>query len=307
MIVTHTSNPSIDYYMLISEELEMGIHRSERYSFLPGGKGLNVSMLLSRMGIPSVATAFLGGFSGDYIRREIEKYPAVTLDMVEVEEPSRINVKLRGKGEVDINAKGPLITEAHQQEMLEKLEALREGDWFLICGSLAKGVEENFLIQAAERVRTRKARLVLDVPGLKADLLGRLRPALIKPNVEELYDLFGCGEEEATVAKLIEELQAMGVEAVLLSKGGDGAEYYGPDGIYQVRQPTLQAVNTVGAGDSMLAAFVGILDSGADLEEALRTAAAAGAATAVSEGLAAAELVRKHKEAVTVTRVRAAS
>ena len=307
MIVTHTSNPSIDYYMALGEALEAGIHRSERYIFLPGGKGLNVSMLLSRMGIPTVATAFLGGFSGGFIRREVGKYPDVTLDTVEVEEPSRINVKLRGQGEVDINAKGPLITEAHQKEMLEKLDRLESGDWFLICGSLAQGVGEEFLLAAAERVRARKARLVLDVPGLTARLLERLKPALIKPNVEEIYDLLSCGEQEASVEELIVRLQAMGVGAILLSKGGDGAEYHESGAVYTVEQPKLNAVNTVGAGDSMLAAFVGALDRGAALEEALRTAAAAGAATAVSEGLATREQVEEQKKAVTVSRISAAS
>lgn len=304
MIVTHTSNPSIDYYLQLQQNLRPGVQRAVSGTCLVGGKGLNVSMILNQLQIPSVATTYLGGVSGAFIRSRLQDLPLITLDSVPICQMNRINVKIRGSEETDINAPGPEIPKASQTVMLQKLTQLNPGDWLMICGSLGQQVDETFLLQASDIARSRAARLVLDVPKIKAALIGRCQPWLIKPNAEELYAMFDQRPHEGTTrTELIARLQALGVQNILLSEGPRGARFYSKTENQLISHPRLQAVNTVGSGDSMLAAFVGRLDQGASLEEALIWGAAAGEATAVSAGLADFQTIQKLKDNVRVSRM----
>ena len=303
MIFTHTSNPSIDYYLELSNDLTSGVQRAVSSTCLAGGKGLNVSMVLNQMKIASVATAFLGGFSGDFIRREMTRYPHIHLDAVEIGSMNRINVKIRGQQETDINVPGPVIRRDDQLILLEKLKDLKKNDWLLICGSLAQQVDQEFLVRAAQIAHQRSARLVLDVPGITAQTAARCQPQLIKPNFEELYAMFDLKPDCGIVPqKLIERLLSMKVGSILLSNGEWGADYYQVCGHWKVTHPQLQAINTVGSGDSMLAGFVGSLDRGCGIEEALMWAAAAGEATAISSGLADYQKITQLRNNVKVSR-----
>ena len=298
MIVTHTSNPSIDYFLELPHDLAPGIQRASQGYLLPGGKGLNVSMILNQLEIPSIATAFLGGFSGEYISQTMTNYPWITLQSIKIEEANRINVKIRGTCETDINAPGPLISPLAQQQMLKELARLLHAkDWLLISGSLSRCVQEDFLLKAAQLVHRVSARLVLDVPGIKASLIARLKPTLIKPNVEELNAMFG---RLGTVDEQISQLLDAGVEQILLSNGSQGAFFYTRTKRYRIEHPCLKAISTVGSGDSMLAAFVGMLEQGRTIEEALVWAAAAGEATAISKGLADRAKIEALKENVRI-------
>lgn len=301
MIVTHTSNPSIDYYIEISDELVKGIQRASNTYYLAGGKGLNVSMILNQLGIPSVATAFIGGFTGSFISQQIKECPNIELDPVQIEETNRINVKIRGTEETDINDKGPMISIKEQELMLRKFERLQKNDWLLICGSFAQSISNDFIFKVAEITQRKQARLVLDIPGITAEMIAKCNPYLIKPNVEELYAMFNLTENSGVQCiQLIEKLKEFGVKNILLSKGAEGAEFYNEDGRLLVLQPALQPVNTVGSGDSMLATVVGMLQEGKTIEESLAWGAAAGAATAVSKGLATRGRIEELKENVII-------
>lgn len=301
MIVTHTSNPSIDYYLEIPGDLINGVQRASNTYYLAGGKGLNVSMILNQLEIPSIATAFIGGFTGCFIKEQLKGCEYIKLDEVEIEDVNRINVKIRGVEETDVNAKGPCITYEKQQEMLSKLKCLKKHDWLLICGSLARGVSKDYLIQIADLVKEREAYLVLDIPGIKIDTIEQCHPHLIKPNIDELFDMFDL-KDDGTInrSELIKKLKEIGIKNILLSKGADGAEFYNEDGRFLVVQPALEPVNTVGSGDSMLATVVGMLSEGKTIEEALAWGAAAGAATAVSKGLATRKKIEELKESVII-------
>lgn len=283
MIITHTSNPAIDDYLELSDiSLSSGLYRADKQYFVPGGKGFNVSIVLNNMGIDSKATCFLGGFSGVFLEEEINKYEHIKLDKVEIDQPNRINIKVRHTLETDINTSGPEISIEKQNEMLEKFEQLEENDWLLVCGRLAKGVGYDFLEKTSEIVRNKKAKLVLDITGLTSEQIKSLKPFLIKPNKVELREMFNELEADSVLAnKLLDS-----VDNVLVTNSASGATLYTKDYVYTVNQPELLTVNSTGAGDSMLAAFVGKLAQGDDVMSALRYGAAAGAASATSLELA---------------------
>lgn len=298
MIITHTSNPSIDYYVKLTGEIKKGVQRSASSYFLAGGKGLNVSTVLDNMGIDSIATAYIGGFTGAFLKKEIAKHKHARLECVSIDEPNRINIKIRGNDEMDINDNGPSISFAKQKEMLELLKQVKENDFLVISGSLARGVGEDFLFKASEITKEHKAHLVLDIAGISKDVIAKCKPFLIKPNLEELHAMYG--DRKKTVTEMIDGLFKKGVQSVLLSKGAQGAEFYCKDKLYVVSHKALAAVNTVGAGDSMLAAFIGILSENKDIKEALKWGAAAGQAAVISDGLADLKDLEKLKEGVKV-------
>ena len=284
MIVTHTSNPSIDYYIKLDNDIKYGIQKSSSSFFLAGGKGLNVSMILNQLGIESIATAFIGGFSGSFIEEELTKYSLISLEKVAISQTNRINVKIRDNNECDINSCGPLITDVEQKAMIEIIKKNCKRDcWLIISGSFAKGINDSFLIDISEYCNNNGVKLVLDISNINNELLIKCKPYLIKPNLEELIGLFDgkYSKEEA-----IEQLLSKGVKSILLSKGSDGAEYYESNDKYLVKHQALKPVSTIGAGDSMLAGFVAARDNGKDIIEALKIAAACGMATTITDGLA---------------------
>lgn len=290
MIITHTSNPAIDDYLELDDiSLSSGLYRTKKQNFRIGGKGFNVSVVLNNMGLESIATCFLGGFSGSFLEEEIKKYKHITLDKVEIDEPNRINIKIRHTLETDINTSGPFISREKQEDMLKKFEKLNENDWLLICGRLAPNVEFDFLEKASQIVRDRKARLVLDVTGLGSEQVKSLHPFLIKPNKAELREMFEItAEDKALALSLLSD-----VENVLVTNSASGATLYTKEAIYTIDQPELETVNSTGAGDSMLAAFIGRIDQGCCAEEALVYGAAAGAASAISPELPQTESIEE--------------
>ncbi len=301
MIITHTSNPSIDYYLEIRYPLSSGMQRVLNAYCLPGGKGLNVSMILDQLGIPSTATAFLGGFTGDFIERKMSDYQYISLESLPIEEDNRINVKIRGEESAEINVAGPAVPYDRQEAMADLLAGLLEnGSWLIISGSLAKGVGVSWLKKVSEIAHGAGAKLVIDVPDLTAEDLAEMKPDLIKPNMKELRNMFFADPSERP-ENLVRKLQEEGIKNILLSDSGRGASFYTGEDIYRIVHPWLTAVNSVGSGDSMLAAFVGMLDQGRSLEEALIYAGAAGQATAVSEGLAGRAAIEKFKSSVKIS------
>ena len=286
MIYTITFNPSLDYVMK-TQKLEFGhTNRSYQEHITVGGKGINVSLVLAQFGIGSTALGFVGGFTGDQLDRMI-KSDLVKTDFVRVANGNtRINVKLIENEMTEINAGGPLIDEKEIETLLGKLDALEDGDTLIIGGSIPKGVTDDIYERILERISGRNVRSVVDAMG--ALLLGTLkyRPFLIKPNVDELSDIF---KAEITcdydVIKYALKLREMGAENVLVSMGKDGAILIDENGgVTKQGAAKVNAVNPVGAGDSMVAGFI----AGAqyDYKSALIYGTAAGGATACSDGLA---------------------
>lgn len=290
MIYTLTLNPSVDYSMFPVLFSAGEINRSEEELVSFGGKGINVSAILSRLGVENRALGFVGGFSGKEIER-LSRRAGIECDFCEISENSRINVKIISDKETAINGKGPLIREEEEQKLLEKLSALSEEDTVIISGKSPESESGQLLRRVIDAAA--HTRLVADMEG--EDLLFAIerKPFLIKPNREELEAISGrILSDEGEVARLAAELRARGAKNVLVSLGGDGAILAADDGkIYRARAPRIEVRSTVGAGDSCLAGFIAGYDKGFDF--ALSLAMAAGSATAASAALAEGEEIMK--------------
>ena len=292
MIYTVTFSPAIDYVVDV-ENLELGgINRSLGEHMMPGGKGINVSIVLSNLGKKSVATGFLGGFTGDYIKSELVARN-IESGFIEVEGNTRINVKLRGKEETAINGQGPHISEEKVEELMLQLEKLTSDDLLVISGTVPKTLPNDIYERILERIKGNNVTLIVD--ATKDILLNTLkyRPLLVKPNKEELEEMFSTrirSDEEliATAKKLLD----LGAKNVIVSLGGDGALLVG-EGIEAklLPAPKGKVVNTVGAGDSLVAGFVDEYVVSGNIAKAFVRGIATGSASAFSEGLATLEEV----------------
>ena len=289
MIYTVTFNPSLDYIVRMDHFEAGAINRVSYEQVLAGGKGINVSIVLHNLGHESTALGFVAGFTGAEIEHKLDAFP-VKHDFVHLENGfSRINVKAKAENETEINGQGPDISEAAQKKLFEKLDTLGKGDTLVLAGSIPKTLPDDIYERIMERLDGRGIRIIVDAE--KKLLLNVLKyhPFLIKPNNHELGDMFGVvlktDEEIVTYAK---KLQEKGATNVLISMAGDGAILLTADGKhYKSPAPKGKLVNSVGAGDSMVAGFLtGCIESHDDLETAFYMGVATGSASAFSENLA---------------------
>ena len=289
MIYTVTFNPSLDYIVRMDHFEAGAINRVSYEQVLAGGKGINVSIVLHNLGHESTALGFVAGFTGAEIEHKLDAFP-VKHDFVHLENGfSRINVKAKAENETEINGQGPDISEAAQKKLFEKLDTLGKGDTLVLAGSIPKTLPDDIYERIMERLDGRGIRIVVDAE--KKLLLNVLKyhPFLIKPNNHELGDMFGVvlktDEEIVTYAK---KLQEKGATNVLISMAGDGVILLTADGKhYKSPAPKGKLVNSVGAGDSMVAGFLtGCIESHDDLETAFYMGVATGSASAFSENLA---------------------
>ena len=289
MIYTVTFNPSLDYVIQV-DDLTLGrVNRTTKEAIFPGGKGVNVSVILSNLGIKSKALGFIAGFTGKQLEKMLTDFGCYT-DFIELKEGlTRINVKVNSNEESEINGQGPNISDRAITELFEKLDCLQNGDILVLAGSIPNTLPEDIYESIMERLQTKGVRIVVD--ATKDLLLNVLKyhPFLIKPNNHELGEMFGV-----TYAK---KLQEKGARNVLISMAGDGAILITEDGeIHKGLPPKGEVVNSVGAGDSMVAGFLtGYLNTG-DYEKAFKLGIATGSATAFLAWLAEKEDVAYSQE-----------
>lgn len=291
MVYTVTFNPALDYVMNLNEFTAGETNRSQAEKIFIGGKGINVSIVLARLGVNTAALGFTAGFVGLEIER-IARDLGVNADFIHVENGcSRINVKLKQSGCVtEINARGAEIPQNALEKLYRKLDGLTDGDFLVLAGSVPDTLPRDIYAKILERLQDKRIKIVVDAE--KDLLLNTLKykPFLIKPNKSELERLFG--EEISTDAEIIaraKRLREMGAVNVLVSLGGDGAVLVDEHGAVHKRGACKgQVKNTVGAGDSMVAGFIAGSSDG-DYEYALKLATAAGGATAFSEEIASRE------------------
>lgn len=288
MIYTVTFNPSLDYVVTVKDFTVGIVNRTAEEIIFPGGKGINVSMVLQNLGYESTALGFMAGFTGQEIARRLEE-KGVRSDFIHVKEGnSRINVKLRSTQETEINGQGPAIGSEDIQKLYEKLDALQEGDLLVLAGSIPDVMPRTIYMDIMAHLQEKKIRVVVDATR---DLLLKVlpyRPFLIKPNHFELGDIFGVElKNQDMVAKYARKLQDMGARNVLVSMAGDGAVLVTEDGQeFCSKAPEGEVINSVGAGDSMVAGFLaGYLSSG-NYKDAFRWGVCTGSASAFSSELA---------------------
>ena len=293
MIYTVTFNPSLDYIVSV-RNFRMGLtNRTESEQLLPGGKGINVSIVLKNLGLENIALGFVAGFTGEEIERQIAKQ-GIQNGFIRVENGlSRINVKLASVDGTEINGQGPVIAPEKVQELMERLEKLREGDVLFLSGSVPASMPDDIYEKIMEKLEDRGICTVADATQNLLLKILPYRPFLIKPNHHELGEIFGVElSAREDVVSYGRKLQEMGARNVLISMAGEGAVLLGETGdIYSAPAPEGEVVNSVGAGDSMLAGFMAGWLEKRDYRHAFYMGLAAGSASAFSKELATREEV----------------
>lgn len=293
MIYTITFNPALDYISQV-EDFEVGkINRTKTEKILPGGKGLNVSTVLKNLGIESTALGFIAGFTGEELKRKIESY-GIKTDFIKVKEGiTRINIKISSNEETALNGNGPKITEEDIQELLEKIDKIGKEDIVILAGNIPKGINNNIYEIICVNLERNGVTFIVDATQELLINVLKYRPFLIKPNKEELEETFKEKiETKEDIIAHAKKLQLMGAQNVLISLGGEGAILVtAKEEIYFSKAPKGKVLNTVGAGDSMVAGFVAGYAKSGDYEQAFKMGIAAGSASAFSMNLATAEEV----------------
>ena len=288
MIYTVTFNPSLDYVVDVKDFKVGVVNRTTKETIFPGGKGINVSMVLKNLGYDSTALGFTAGFVGNEIIRLLNER-GVNTDFILVDKGvSRINVKLRSNEESEINGQGPEIEEADIQRLYEKLDSISEDDVLVLAGSIPDVMPSSMYMDIMNYMKDKNIKIVVDATK---DLLTNVlsyHPFLIKPNNHELGEIFGVTiTDKEDVIKNAKKLQERGARNVLVSMAGDGAVLVSEDGQeFKAKAPVGELKNSVGAGDSMVAGFISGYLATKDYKQAFKYGVCTGSASAFSEELA---------------------
>lgn len=288
MVYTITLNPSVDYEVSLDSFTEGITNRTTGEKYFFGGKGINVSYILAELGIRSTALGFVAGFTGEAIENGLRKDGIIT-DFVRLKNGiSRINIKIRSKKESEINGQGPEIEEEELEQLLHKIDGITDGDTLVLAGSVPKSLPDSIYETILQRLSGKNVRVIVDASGKLLLNTLKYRPFLIKPNRQELCEIFGTdigGEDD--IEKYARELQRYGAKNVIVSLGGEGAVLIDENRKkYRTGVLTEKVEGTVGAGDSMAAGFIAGYESRADYAYSFRLGTACGNATAFSIGLA---------------------
>lgn len=287
MIYTMTVNPAIDYVIRVDDFRPGEVNRTVGEEVFFGGKGINVSCMLKNLGVESTAFGFLAGFTGDAIDKGMSE-KGIRTDFVRLDSGiTRINVKLKAGEETDINGQGPQIPSDKIEALFAKTDRLGNGDILVLAGSVPNTLPENMYQRLMERLDGKGVRFVVDATGdlLKKSL--QFKPFLIKPNSFELGEIVGRSlQTDSEIADAAKQMQRLGAANVLVSMAANGALLLTENGeLMRIGIVKGKTVNSVGAGDSMVAGFLaGYLKTG-DYAYALKLGTAAGGATALSNGL----------------------
>ncbi|WP_019415577.1 1-phosphofructokinase [Paenisporosarcina sp. TG20] len=285
MIYTCTFTPSLDYTTFLSDFKTGQLNRSNEVFYYPGGKGINVSRVLKRLGVNNIALGFAGGFTGNYIEQFLMK-EGIHTDFIQTDEITRINVKIKASEETELNGPGPVINTQQQNVLLDKIKTMKQGDWFVLAGSLPESIPDTFFMEIASTCNDKDVHFVLDTSGPALKKLVLKKPFLIKPNEHELGELFETiittKEEACHYAK---KLVDIGVQNVVVSMGKEGALLVTKNLVVSAEVPKGKVVNTVGAGDSLVSGFIASFIKNQDVIMAFRYGVASGSATAFQSDL----------------------
>lgn len=295
MIYTLTCNPSVDYVVRMAQFHPGMVNRAAGEQAFSGGKGINVTVVLKELGVPNRALGFLAGFTGDFIEGDLEAQGCQTAFVRLARGFSRINVKIKGQEESEINGGGPAVDQEAMEALFGKINSLQKGDMLIISGSIPPSLPKNLYEKILALLDGREVYAVVDTSGEALMKTLRYEPFLIKPNHQELEEL--AQSRLFTREEIIAQgkrLQEMGAKNVLISLAAEGAVLLTSDGdILFGEAPRGKVINSVGAGDSMVGGFVaGWLKTGS-YQAALQWGIAAGSASAFCEGLATGEEIRR--------------
>ena len=305
MFYTMTLNPALDYNMTLKEFAPERVNRAVKEEMIPGGKGLMVSRMLKNLGIESTAFGLVAGFTGTELTRMVHELGVRTSFVSLPVGMTRINVKLWGGLEGEINANGPACDEKSLQALFEKLTVLTKADTLVLSGSVPASLPKDVYVDMIKHVKDKSPRIVVDATGELLRSTLSYRPFLVKPNHHELGELYGTTlSTKEDVALYAKKLRDEGARNVLVSMAGDGAVLAAEDGsVWFGEAPQGQVVNTVGSGDSMVAGFLAGYEAAQNAEQAFETGIASGSASAFSAELGTKDEVEELLQKVQVKRV----
>lgn len=295
MLYTVTFNPSLDYYVKVNNLKRGAVNRTASERLDIGGKGINVSLELKELGDETVALGFVAGFTGKAICEGMDKC-GLAHDFIEVAGQSRINVKIKSDSETGINGSGADVDKKDVTALAKKLKKLlKSGDWLIISGSVPSSLDENVYADFIEEIKPHKGvNIVIDACGKLLTESLKHKPFLIKPNIFELCEIFGLAptSDILKISECARKLQDLGARNVIVSMGADGAVMVTEtDRSMYVRATRGQLVNSVGAGDCMVAGFIHEYIKTGNYFKSLNYATAAGSATAFTDSLATKEQI----------------
>lgn len=304
MIYTMTLNPALDYNVITESFQEKRVNRSKTEYFVAGGKGLMESQMLHNLGVESIALGLVAGFTGEQLTKMLEAAGIRTEFVVLPEGMTRINVKLWGGIEGEINAAGPGCDENSRKVLCARLSELGQKDILCLAGTIPAGMPKNLYAEMMKICAKQGCRVVVDATGETLKETLSLHPFLVKPNHHELGELY---QKELTtkeeVAFYAKKLCEDGVRNCLVSMGGDGAVLVAEDGVvYFGEAPEGIVKNTVGSGDSMVAGFLAAYEKTHSYETAFRMGIASGSASAFSDSLGTSEEVQELLSKVRITK-----
>ena len=303
MIYTVTFNPSLDYIVEVNN-FELGMTNRTSYEhMLPGGKGINVSIVLNNLDFDTTAFGFVAGFTGKQICDMVSEY-GINTDFIHVDNGfSRINMKIKNIDGTEINGMGPQISEDNLHSLVSKIDRLSSGDVLVLAGSIPSCISDDIYRRIMERLQGRGVKIIVDATSRLLLNVLEYHPFLIKPNQHELGDIFGVKlESKEEVIPYAKKLQDMGAVNVLISMGGKGAVLIDEHGkVYEADAPKGELKNSVGAGDSMVAGFMAGYLQTCNYEDAFRMGVATGSASAFSENLATKREISEVLKRVEVT------
>ena len=303
MIYTVTFNPSLDYIIRVNDFSTGTINKTTFEKLLPGGKGINVSIVLANLGHESTALGFAAGFTGEEIEARLKQF-GCGIDFIKVQDGlSRINVKMKSQEETEINGQGPRINEGELETLFAKIDAIRDEDMLVISGSIPASLPDDMYERIMKRMQGKRTRVIVDAAGSLMMKVLQFHPFLIKPNNHELGEIFGVElRTRESVVPYGKKLQEMGAENVLISMAGEGAVLIASEGqVYDAPAPKGILKNGVGAGDSMVAGFMAGWLERKEYRHAFHMGVAAGSASAFSEQLAVKEEIDQVYEQVVKT------
>ena len=287
MIYSVTLNPSIDFIVRV-KDFQLGeTNRAYEDNFFAGGKGIMVSKLLKNVKTDCVNLGFLGGFTGTFIEQNLKKLNILS-DFVTVNENTRVNVKLKTETETEINCQGPKISDSEKEEFLDKIRKIKSDDFVILSGSVPSNLGNDFYITIIEILNKNGVKFTLDSSGETFSKSLKYKPFLIKPNKDELKEYARIEfKNNQEIVNYVRENLVDKAEHVIISLGGEGALYIDKNFsllAYPLRVKE-NVVNTVGAGDSVVAGFVNYMLKHNDVDRAFRFAVACGTATSFSEDI----------------------
>jgi 1-phosphofructokinase len=306
LIYTITANPSIDYVLQLDELTPGAVNRTTSDVKLPGGKGINVSRILHELQLDSTALGFVGGATGSMFEELLAQHHLQT-DFTKVANDTRINVKINAtkqNEETEINGTGPEISAEEKSTFIDQLKSVGSGDVVIMSGSLPKKVEDTFYLDIAKMIQDQGADFVIDTTGQALLDTLPLNPLVVKPNNHELADLFHTTfKSEQDIVDNARKLLEQGAKHVLVSMAGDGALLVTKEHVYKANAPKGTVINSVGAGDSMIAGFVGTFMKTNDPIESFHEGAACGSATAFSQDIAVKSKIDEVYQNISITQL----